>query len=181
MDSRPERRWYQFSLRALLLVMLVVCFGLAPVAYEQQKAIRQQAAVAAIQKLGGRVEYDPSLPSRSAWQRILLGDDSYGNATGLDLSQTRVTDAELAHIRELPRLRWLAVSETKATDAGLVHLGGLTRLQNLNLGETQVTDAGLVHLHRLQQLGVLSVQRSQVTDSGVKGLQKSLPNLHVNR
>jgi hypothetical protein len=180
MSPAPKRRWFQFSLRTLLLVMLVACLGLAPIAYEQHKAIRQQAAVAAIQKLGGRVEYDRSLPSRSAWLRVLLGDDSYRNATGLDLSQTQVTDADLEYVRELPQLRWLAVSETMATDAGLAHLSGLTRLQNLNLGETQVTDAGLVHLHRLLQLRVLSVQRTPVTESGVTSLQGLLPNLHVN-
>ena len=181
MDAKPKRRWYQFSLKTLLLVMTAICLGPGGyITHEQQKARNQWAAVEAIEKLGGRIEFDPSLPSRSAWQRLLLGDDSFANATGLDLSNTRVSDAELAHVRHLSQLRWLAVSWTEVTDSGLAHLDGLAQLRNLNIGETDVTDAGLVHVHGLRQLGVLSVQQTQVTDSGVLNVQKSLPKLHIN-
>ena len=39
----------------------------------------------------------------------------------------------------------LDLSETRVSDAGLAHLARLTSLQALNLGLTQVTDAGLAH------------------------------------
>src|SRR5688572_18697593 len=119
MDTTPKRRWNQFSLRTLLVVMMLLCVGPGSfVAYEQKKAWEQQEAVEVIEKLGGRIEYDSNLPSRSSFQRLLLGDDSFANATGLDLSNTRASDAELAHVRHLSQLRWLAVSWTKVTDSG---------------------------------------------------------------
>jgi len=52
-ETRPRRSWRQFSLRTLLLLMLVlsVCFALF--AFRLQRARRQAAAVATIRKLGG--------------------------------------------------------------------------------------------------------------------------------
>ena len=165
----------------MLVVVTLLCIGPGGyVAFEQRKAREQKEAVEALEKLGGRIEYDSSLPSRSTWQRLLLGDDSFANATGLDLSNTRASDADLAHVRHLSQLRWLAVSWTEVTDSGLASLDGLAQLRNLNLGETQVTNAGLVHVQGLRQLSVLSVQQTQVTDSGVRQVQKTLPKLHIN-
>ena len=59
MSDKPKRRWYQFSLKTLLVVMTLLCLGPGGyVAYEQEKARRQKAAVEAIEKLGGNVKYD---------------------------------------------------------------------------------------------------------------------------
>jgi hypothetical protein len=57
-SSVPRRWWRQFSLRTLLLAMLVlsVCFALF--AWRLQRARQQAAAVATIRKLGGNVDYD---------------------------------------------------------------------------------------------------------------------------
>jgi hypothetical protein len=56
--NKPRRSWRQFSLRTLLLAMLVlsVCFALF--AWRLQRARRQAAAVATIRKLGGTADYD---------------------------------------------------------------------------------------------------------------------------
>jgi Leucine-rich repeat (LRR) protein len=46
----------------------------------------------------------------------------------LSLSETRVTDAGLAHLRGLKGLTELWLDHTPVTDAGLAHLKGLTNL-----------------------------------------------------
>src|SRR6185436_12188597 len=80
MTAKPKRRWYQFSLKTLLVVLTLLCLGPGGyVAYEQNKARRQKAAVEAIEKLGGTVAYDHEVPPpRSALMRQILGDESFG-------------------------------------------------------------------------------------------------------
>ena len=92
------------------------------------------------------------------------------------LSQTKVTDAGLEHLKGLTQLQTLSLSQTKVTDSGLESLEGLNNSSaepDANQGDrrragapqrvdptslagpdrrTQVTDAGLVHLKGLTQL-----------------------------
>ena len=67
-------------------------------------------------------------------------------------SNTRVTDAGLAHLEGLTRLEWLTLDLTQVTGAGMEHLQGLTKLETLLLSNTQVTDAGLKYLDGLTAL-----------------------------
>jgi hypothetical protein len=54
---KPRRRWLQFSLRTLMVLLLVLGAGLGWLAHEAERARAQQKLAAAIQQLGGRVEY----------------------------------------------------------------------------------------------------------------------------
>ena len=47
--GKRKRRWYQFSLRTLMLGTLVVGCGLGPIADERQKVAKQRAVVEASQ------------------------------------------------------------------------------------------------------------------------------------
>jgi len=60
--------------------------------------VSQQAAVAAVQKLGGRVAVEPFT---------------------VDLGGTKVTDAGLKHLKSVTSLQSLDLWGTKVTDAGL--------------------------------------------------------------
>jgi len=51
---RARRRWYQYSLRTLLLVMLLASVGISWFAVKMQRARKQREAVEAIRGLGGR-------------------------------------------------------------------------------------------------------------------------------
>ena len=86
--TRSQNRWYQFSLRTLLIGVLVLSLPLSWFACRMQKARRQREAVEAIERAGGLVIYDwqssgfgfePSAePSAPKWARTLLGDDFFG-------------------------------------------------------------------------------------------------------
>jgi internalin A len=89
-----------------------------------------------------------------------------------------VSDAGLAHLHGLARLRELDLSNSSITDAGLVHLKGMTSLRQLNLSRTRITDAGLVHVRGLTSLERLGLRGTDVGTAGVVYL-KELTNLRL--
>jgi internalin A len=98
----------------------------------------------------------------------------------LNLKNTQVTDADLAHLNGMVNLQSLNLALTHVGDAGMEHLKGLGKLQSLNLAFTNVTDAGLERLKGLTNLQTLDVGDSKVTDAGVKKLQQALPKCHIS-
>jgi hypothetical protein len=69
------------------------------------------------------------------------------------------TDAIFADIGRLPRLERLHANSVRVTDAGMAHLAGLTKLRSLGIeGTPGLTDAGLAHLAGLEQLEGLMIQ-----------------------
>ena len=77
--------------------------------------------------------------------------------------------------------KMLDLADTQITDAGLAHLAGLTELKTLSLDGTQITDAGLVHLKGLKGLEKLDLYSTKVTAAGVKKLQAALPKCKIHR
>jgi hypothetical protein len=172
---RPRRRWLQYSLRWLLVIVTLSCVGLGLLV---NRAERQRRAVAAIRESGGLVGYDfeePSSPVPAVrgespgpdWLCRLLGVDYFAAVTKVYLP-ARATDATAAHLSGLTSLQGLTLAGTEVTDAGLAHLRGLTSLQYLHLGDTQVV--GLADLRGLTSLHSLYLRGTQVTDAGLAHL-----------
>jgi hypothetical protein len=148
-SETPKRRWYQYSLKTLLVVLTLLCLGPGGyVAYEHAKARKQNAAVEVLEKLGGFVFVDTKVPCRSPMVRQVLGDDAFGNVAEVNLNYTQATDADLVHLNGLKGIRIVDLRNTKVTDAGLMHLAELKGLVVLDLGHTKVTDAGVAELQR---------------------------------
>ena len=177
---KPRRRWLQFRLRTLLVLMLVFGAAFSWFARELQQA-RQQAraqreAATAIRKLGGSVVCAAvsggMMRTAVAWFGEFFGEDLSEDVISVGLgNKTHVTDVGLVHLQGLTQLRSLDLTNTQVTDAGLAHLQGLTQLRVLTLNYTQVTNAGLVHLRGLTQLKELCLVRTRVTDAGLVHLQ----------
>jgi internalin A len=181
--SRPWRRSLRFSVRGLIVIVLVIGAGLG---WLVRSARIQREAVATIERAGGRVRYDSewskgkSIPAGKPWAPRWLTDfigvDYFGRVTTVRLfSSSRASDATLAHVGRLTRLQRLNLDQSAVSDSGLAHLKGLTNLTFLALGGTQVTDAGLAHLKGLTNLSVLDLGDTQVTDAGLAHL-KGLTN-----
>jgi hypothetical protein len=186
-----KRRWMQFSLASMFVVVTVLCVWLAAVV---NRAHRQRDAVAAIHALGGAVMYDYDFdaagnqihnaePPGPAWLRRLLGVDFRSNATWVYLAGAPTTDADLVHLRNLPELNWLHIGNKPITDAGLVHLALCTKLESLDLGGTEITDLGLDRLTNLHRLKMLDVGGTEITDAGATKLERfeHLAELFVSR
>jgi internalin A len=79
----------------------------------------------------------------------------------------RVTDAGLAHLRGLGRLRRLQLRGTSVKGTGLVHLSGLRNLRDLDLRKVPFTDQDAVALASLTTLETLSIESEELTDAGM--------------
>lgn len=145
------------------------------VAVTMKNQRKQKEAAAVFEQMGAAVGSEPT------WLGRLLRDDSLVTVTYVGLSNTDVTDTELAHLQELRQLQALWLANTKVTDVGLAHLQELSELATLGLGNTRVTDAGLVYLQRLRQLKNLDLVGTKVTDEGVRRLRQALPDCNINR
>jgi len=98
----------------------------------------------------------------------------------LYISNPNVTDSGIAHLKGLTELRELGLANTRLSDAGLAHLVGLTKLEWLYIPQTSVTDAGLMVL-KVLRLKTLAVHRTRVTSAGVANLRRAVPGLSVPR
>jgi hypothetical protein len=84
---KPHRRWLQFSLRTMLLLVLIASVPLGWLGMKVREARQQWEAVRAIRMVEGVVEYDferdetgvvqiRPLPADLAWRLLdLVGDD----------------------------------------------------------------------------------------------------------
>jgi hypothetical protein len=179
----PKRRWFQFSVRALLVFVTLCAIPCSWIAVKLQQARRQREGVAAIEKLGGTVLYDwqTELDAKGQynnqrpgpkWLRTVLGDDFFQSVYAVDLTDTRVRDKDLGKLKGWSKLEELQIDGTRVTDAGLEHLKDLGRLRTLSLGLTGVTDAGLENLKGLNLLRMLSLDATHVTDTGLEHLKR---------
>lgn len=105
----------------------------------------------------------------------------------LSLEGTKITDAALAYLTGLPKLRSLKLSLCKSiTDRGMPEIAKISSLTELSLDDTPISDAGLEQLHGMKQLRWLSIQQApgedhapQITKSGVDALQAALPETRI--
>ena len=81
-----------------------------------------------------------------------------------------VTDAGLAHLRGLSRLRVLKLMDSGIKGPGLANLEGMAELRELELHQVPVTDADLAHLSGLTHLEKLGLSGPGITDVGLAHL-----------
>ena len=146
------RRWFQFSLRSLLVFVLIVSIAMSWVGVKMERARKQREAVEVIRKVGGGVSHAGFLmPLVPKWARAVFGEDFFFDvvavyAFGVSAragDQTDFGDDEVAYLKRLTSLTFLELRGTQVTDAGLEHLEGLTNLESLDLSDTQVTAQGV--------------------------------------
>jgi Leucine-rich repeat (LRR) protein len=72
----------------------------------------------------------------------------YVHLVELSLANTQISDAGLAHLKELKSLERLSLSGCNISDEGLKNLLVLTNLQEVDLRQTKVTASGKAALHK---------------------------------
>jgi len=155
---RASLRWYQYTLRTLLLATFVCTILLSCFTAIRQQARRQHDAAAVFYEMGLEVVYDyqSSLFTPPEWLRELLGDDFFYNVVEVDfdLRNNDVTDHDerkaLVYLEALPHLRTLYAKDRD--DAFLECLARLKiHLADLHLafGGDRVTSRGLQHLRAM--------------------------------
>ena len=173
---------------------LVMSGFVGSVAYSEEKVPPTEAekgAMAEIRKAGGQVM---ELAQNDARLEVAyhLADGKIEDAqlaplknlpklAKLNVRGKEITDAGLVNIKDSKGLITLHLERTKVTDAGLENLKGLESLEYLNLYGTAVTDAGLKHLEGLKKLKRLYLWETKVTDAGVAALKAAVPELQIVR
>src|SRR5262249_53785384 len=161
---RPRRR-FGVTVRALMVLVVVVGVGLG---WFIRGVRLQRDAVSAVERARGHVGYEweykddqpvpggtPRAPAPD-WLLKRVGVDCLYSVVSVGLYGPG-TDADLARIGNLRRLRQLNILRAKVTDGGLAHLEGIAGLRALYLSDMPITDAGLGHL-TLTRLRWLSLQ-----------------------
>jgi len=165
------------------LALLAVVYAGASLALLAVSKHPRQRALAAVYRL------DPYRSQSLSWDTgpllcVLLSEEA-GNddlkdlaaleeLTSLGLLECGVTDAGLAHLKDLTQLEDIALENTLVTGSGLRHLRGSTGLWWLLLEGSQVSDEGLASLEHFTSIKSLSLRGTVVTDA-------VLPRLRNNR
>jgi hypothetical protein len=151
----------------MVVAALLVSGISGPRALAQASDVERDRAVAAIERLGGKVERDRTRPGHPV--------------VSVDLRMTDATDTDLAPLEGLKSLQDLRLSSNHITDAGLVHLKGLTNLRRLDLDFNRISDAGLANLEGLTNLRRLDLRVTKVTIAGLERLQRKLPKVVIDQ
>ena len=137
------------------------------------------------------------------WYRDSLGFvQALKQLRAICISHTRIVDAELAHLTELPALKEVDCSENSIGDEAVLHLAAIPalndlnlsaydtglsptitmrgcqllsqarRLEKLDLSGAGLDEEGLVHLGQLSALEELGLERTSISDVGLAHLAK---------
>lgn len=205
-----SKRWLRFSLRAMLLLVLVICVWMA---IWSNRARKQRDFVNSINPIGnsgvmyrhqidatGKGIANPSLPG-PGWLRGLLGDHAFFEIYSVGLVTARdeylravadftsieqlslsdwVSDDGIAYLSTLRNLKVLDIQSLKISDRSIEVISKLPRLEGLGLAGAAVTDEGLKPLARLRNLRFVGLVDTQVTAAGGAWLKKQFPTLHLS-
>jgi len=148
---KTRRRFFQFSLRQLMLFVLLASLALSWLSVKLRHEQLEREAASKVHGLGGLVFYshlfdDTSGTPGPSWLRYFLGDDFFMKVYGVSLPDAH--NDQLAMLKDLPSLKYLELSYTLVDDEGLNHLAGLRDLEVLALFGTRVTEQGARNLRQ---------------------------------
>ena len=173
MNEQPpksKRRWLRFSLRSMLLLVVVIAI---PIAWKVNRARNQRVVVAELEKLNADLIYDYQIvatngvrsydfyapPPGPKWLTALLGKEYFVEVRKVCADGAAVTNETLALIAKLPDIEQVELvnldSEPGITDDGLVHFSKMQSLQAIVLHSNRISGVGLEHLTGLKRLTTL--------------------------
>ncbi|HUY34671.1 MAG TPA: hypothetical protein VMV69_18140 [Pirellulales bacterium] len=189
---KPKRRWAQFSLGTMFLVVTALCVWLG---LHVEAVNRQRAVVAAIRALGGECYYDyeadgnpfaDSVPPGPEWLRECLGIDHLASITAVHLYKRAQIPRALPHLCKLPKLAALSVDlkgQPAFTDDDVAQIKALTGLARFYIAAATETDSLLAAVASLPHLETLHMYECALGDNGLRhiGRMKSLRVLRLTR
>ena len=179
---------FQFRLRTLLLVVLVLSIPLSWLGSRLRSADLQKKAVARLPP--GVVWYDWQVKDPDVWinqyeahdnigphmafwlgkeepgpkwLRKLLGDDFFWSVSVVQIYDRK----SLTEIKYFPHLRELDLWSSNVTDSDLAQLSQMDEIEGIDFNATAISDAGLEHIHGLTHLKKLCLSSTTITDAGL--------------
>lgn len=186
-QSPRKIRWWQFSLRQMIVWVTILGIALGWLGNEILRARRQEEIVAAIQRLGGQARYNydplelrgtrPHKRPRERWLTVLIGPDLFAHVAGVYFGEnTSVKDDDLKFLAELPRLRAVELFGPGITDETLQHLSHALYLRGLHLDDTLCTTGAVSRLPSARSLEYFTLLGLTANDANMPALQ-AMPNL----
>ncbi len=168
MDDEPEkpvprrrgwRRFFQFRMGSILLLMLVIAFSTGWVDWKRRHYQDQRDAIREIAEMGGSVTTEPLGP---AWWHAVLGDDHI-RVTHVSLTGEEVTDGDLRLLACMTDLQELTLDNARVNGRGLKYLSCPASLQLLSLVGADIGDEDLAHLSGFNRLECLLLDGTRVS------------------
>jgi hypothetical protein len=165
-SPKPRRRRLSFSLRSLLLLVVVIAI---PLGWKVNRARNQRDVVAELENLHAGIKYDYEVgksyggganesPPGPQWLIDRLGKEYFVEVFQVTVGASQVTDETISLIARLPEVKYVSLhSPGGITDKGLVHFARMHNLVGVDLFSDRITGTGLVHLTGLERLTMLSV------------------------
>ncbi len=182
--SRPWRRYLRFSVRGLIVLVLVIGAWLGWLA---RSALIQRDAVAAITKAGGSAFYEedirgptPANGRPANWVdfiRTRIDRNYFSNVVfvqGFDPAQrfdgkaASTDDGLFVHISHLKHVTTLNLMGNTVTDSTFARLKNLPSVETLMLQHTAISDSGLASLEGMHNLRYLLISSFGITDKGLE-------------
>ncbi len=202
MIAKPKRRWFQFSLKTLLIAIFLVSVPLAAFVWRRERARQQTEVVEALRKLHVQAGYprDDSDASKWRWDfgERVLSRDFFENVVAVNASQYRrvgfirtgapipLSDAHRfwESVYRLPALQYLIIFDDQVTPQNLDLLAQNRRLEALHIQTALVNDEHLREIGKLRGLKGLvfgadyleSEEQASISYQGVSYL-RALPKL----
>lgn len=157
-----KQQFVRYSLRTLLIAVLLVAIVSALMAARWRKASIEKRVTAMCVALGATI-------SRT-------GED-HGWIVGLHFSNyTNLDDDHLQQLAQLEHLEVLSLNLTEVTGDGLESLTEFPALRELHVNESQLTKEGIQQLKKLDALEKIEFWGASSDDPRVQQILRALPN-----
>lgn len=187
--QRPKRRrWLTFSIRGLMVLVLIAAIGMGWIASMRTQHQREKAIANQIEALDGTVQWnsrsvssrmlDPFSPEPTQyeqWRAWLLGDDVDSRINRVIFE--KACPAELfAELHNLEALTELMIVNGSVSDASCEAISNLASLTDISLVDTEISAKQLEKISSLPNVNHIYITHASVTKENVKLLAK-FPNL----
>ena len=98
----------------------------------------------------------------------------------LDIRRSAVTDKSASLLAQLTSVTHLRLSDTRISDTAIRHIKRLPNLQSLLLANTRLTDDCVSDLGEIVTLTSLDIRGTQISANAVKQLKESLPTCKIS-
>jgi hypothetical protein len=189
--AQPKRRWFRFSLRAMLILTTVLCIWLGRWI---DGARKQERAVRAIEAVDGTIVYDYQFDADGGswgndrerlgpkWLRQLIGPHFFETVIDVRLVQRGLTArdkrfADIApHLADLSRLKHLSLWGLSMDDDDFAMVAEYSRAEEMICGMMSISDRSAAQIATATSLRKIGLSGVVISAQGIAEFKK-LPRL----
>ena len=183
--SRPWRRFLRFSVRGMIVLVIVIAGCLGWIA---RSARNQRQAIAAIIKMNGEVAYVDNSRTYPAPRNLIghwlgINEVFSGVSVRLTLKEGMDQDLALARVGDLTNLQSLSFVGGPIQDSAIEKIGRANNLKWLRIQSAPLTRVGFRHLAQYKNLEYLFLYDIEIPEGALEhfGALASLKTLEMHQ